>query len=418
MSPRHPSSIHALPSVNTDGEDGGVILVPSTRSSSPVPAPSVPPPRHDEVALSAAIHEIQNVMASVLGWVQVAREEGSAETIARALPIIERGVRRASEMVGTLSDPDAVLRVRDVTFDLRLVVVEVFELLEARCRAQGVSLRVLRPSGVSAPAPLLVRGDPARVAQILTNLVLNASKAVASFRAPGAGMVELSTDTFPAEGRIGVLVRDNGPGMDAETRTRAFDPYFTTAVGAHDGLQGTGRGLGLAVSRTLADAMSARIEVRSEPGQGAEVTLLLRRASRPSEPGIPAVTDGSDAKLPLGLRVLVIDDEPTIRELLEVALSLRGARVVAVPDLRGARKALTRSEVDVALIDEGLGDDQSGASFLAEMSVAWPDVGRVLMTGASSIDHMREVPCAAFVRKPFLLDDIVRALVAAHAPAR
>ncbi len=92
--------------------------------------------------------------------------------------------------------------------------------------------------------------------------------------------------------------------------------------------------------------------------------------------------------------------------------------MVAVPDLRGARKALTRGEVDVALIDEGLGDDQSGASFLAEMSVSWPDVGRVLMTGASSIDHMREVPCAAFVRKPFLLDDIVRALVIAHGPRR
>lgn len=416
MSPRYPTPAQVLPPKFPCGDDPGVLVVPSTRSSSPAPAPSVPPPRHDEVALSAAIHEIQNVMASVMGWVQVAREEASPETIARALPIIERGVRRASEMVGTLSDPDAVLRARDVTFDLRLVVAEVFELLEARCRAKGVGLRVLRTSGVTAPSPLLVRGDPARVAQILTNLVLNACKAVASFRAPGAGMVELSTEPFPAEGRIGVIVRDNGPGMDAETRTRAFDPYFTTATGAHDGLLGTGRGLGLAVSRSLADAMSARIEVRSEPGYGAEVSLLLRRASRPSEPAVAAVTDGGDAKLPLGLRVLVVDDEPTIRELLEVALSLRGARVVAVPDLRGARKALTRSEVDVALIDEGLGDEQSGASFLAEMSVAWPDVGRVLMTGASSIDHMREVPCAAFVRKPFLLDDIVRALVIAHAP--
>jgi DNA-binding NtrC family response regulator len=64
----------------------------------------------------------------------------------------------------------------------------------------------------------------------------------------------------------------------------------------------------------------------------------------------------------------------------------------------------------VALIDEGLGASQSGATFLAEMSVRWPDVGRVLMTGAASIDHVPEVPCAAFVRKPFLLDDVVRAL--------
>lgn len=411
MPPRPPTSITAAP---PDDDGLGVRGVRVDRPSSPAPAPSLPPPRHDAVALSAAIHEIQNVMASVLGWVQVAREEGSAETLARALPIIDRGVRRASEMVGTLADPDAVLRARDVTFDVRLVVDEVYELLEARCRAKGVALRVLRASGVGARVPLLVRGDPSRVAQVLTNFVLNACKAVSGFRAAGAGLVELSAEPLPAEGRVGVTVRDNGPGMDAETRARAFDPYFTTATGAHDGLEGTGRGLGLAVARTLADAMSARIAVRSEPGQGAEVTLLLRRAVRPSEPGIAAVTGGVDARLPHGLRVLVVDDEPTIRELLEVALSLRGARVVAVADVRGARKALARGEADVALIDEGLGESQSGAALLAEMSVAWPDVGRVLMTGASSIEHMREVPCAAFVRKPFLLDDIVRALVLAQ----
>ena len=56
---------------------------------------------------------------------------------------------------------------------------------------------------------------------------------------------------------------------------------------------------------------------------------------------------------------------------------------------------------------------EGGAAFMAEMSVSWPDVGRVLMTGAASFDHVTEVPCAAFVRKPFLLDDIVRALCVA-----
>ncbi len=127
---------------------------------------------------------------------------------------------------------------------------------------------------------------------------------------------------------------------------------------------------------------------------------------------MPVIAAG-EARLPLGLRVLVLDDEPAIRELLEVALTLRGARVIAVADVRGARKALRRGDADVALIDEGLGPTQSGAAFMAEMSVSWPDVGRVLMTGAASFDHVTEVPCAAFVRKPFLLDDIVRALCVA-----
>lgn len=384
------------------------------RASSPVPAPSVPPPRHDAIALAAAVHEIQNVLTSVLGWAQVCREQGGAENFARALPIIERGVRRASEMVGALEEPESTTRVRDVTFDVRLVLAEVQELLEARCRAKGVVLRVLRPSGASAPVPLLARGDPARVAQVLTNLVLNATHAVERSCAPGAGLVELSAEPSAAEQRVEVTVRDNGPGMDAATLSRVFDPFFTTASSDYDGPRGTGRGLGMAVSRSLADAMGARLEVMSEPGNGAEVSLLLRRAPRPSEPVLRAVGAPSEQRLPLGLRVLVIDDEPTIRELLEVALSLRGARVLAVADLRAARRCLVRGDVDVALIDETLGDDQSGAAFLAEMSVTWPDVGRVLMTGAASLERAQEVPCEAFVRKPFLLDDVVRALVTAR----
>lgn len=389
---------------------------PLPRAPGPMTVSSVPPPRHDELAVAAAVHEIQNVLASVLGWVQLARDQQDAALVARAVGIVERGVRRASEMVGTLADPEGRFRVRDTVFDARLVLTEVFDLLEARCRAAGVTLRVLSSRALVPPSALLARGDPGSVAQILTNLVINAANAVSA--AGREGLVELSATSHPAEGRVTFTVRDNGPGMDGPTLARLFDPSFTTSGADYDGPRGTGKGLGMAVSRSLAEAMSARLEVASEPGRGTEATLSLRKAPRPSEPALVAPSSLGETRLPLGLRVLVVDDEPAIRELLEVALSLRGARVTAVGDVRTARKMLSRGSLDVAIIDEGLGGDESGALFLAEMSVAWPGVGRVLMTGAASIDHVTAVPCAAFVRKPFLLDDVVRALlVAREAPA-
>ncbi len=386
---------------------------PLGRRSSPVPVSvsTIPPPRGGEVTLAAAVHEIQNVLASVLGWAAVARERNDPAITARALPIIERGVQRASEMVGVLADGDALLRVRDTTFDVLLVLHEVRDLLDARCTARGVMLRVLQPSTASA---LLARGDPARVSQVLVNFVLNAANAVSGARAAGTGLVELSAHLYAAEGRIALTVRDNGPGMDEATLARVFDPYFTTATASYDGPRGTGRGLGMAVSRSLAEAMNARLDVHSEPGRGTEVTLSLRRAPRPSEPAMISIVPPRDARLPVGLRVLVVDDEPAIRELLEVALALRGAQVTAVSDVRSARRVLSRRDADVAIVDEGLGGEDSGATFLSEMSVTCPDVGRVLMTGAASIDHVHEIPCAAFVRKPFLLDDVVRALRVAH----
>ncbi len=406
MAGRLPTLLGPLPEEPLS-ESGGFESEQPMRPSAPGPLSSIPPPRRDEIAVAAAVHEIQNVLASVLGWATLARERGDAELAARAMPIIERGVLRASEMVGALVDPESLTRVRDTTFDVALVLGEVRDLLDARCQAKGVALRVLAPSSTSA---LLARGDPGRVSQILVNLVLNAAAAVSTSRPAGAGLVELSAELFNAEGRIDLMVRDNGPGMDGPTLSRVFDPFFTTSPAEHEGPRGTGRGLGMAVSRSLAEAMGARIEVHSEPGHGTEVTLSLRRAPRPSEPAVMPLVGAGDMKLPVGLRVLVVDDEPAIRELLEVALALRGARVTAVADVRSARKVLARRDADVALIDEGLGSSQSGAVFLAEMSVAWPDVGRVLMTGAASIDRVTEVPCAAFVRKPFLLDDVVRAL--------
>ncbi len=412
MSGRQPTSLETL-SLEGDLPDSEGFEGEGARVSKPSPATSstVPPPRGDEITLGAAVHEIQNVLASVLGWASMARERNDPELSARAVAIIERGVLRASEMVGSLADSDSLLRVRDATFDVTLVLGEVRDLLEARCLAQGVTLRVLQPS--TSAASLLARGDPARVSQVLVNLVLNAVSAVVKHRSHGTGLVELSADLHTAESRVTLTVRDNGPGMDESTLARLFDPYFTTASADHGGPRGTGRGLGMAVSRSLAQSMSGRLEVHSEPGHGTEATLHLRRAPRPSEPALMPVIAAGEARLPLGLRVLVLDDEPAIRELLEVALTLRGARVIAVADVRGARKALRRGDADVALIDEGLGPTQSGAAFMAEMSVSWPDVGRVLMTGAASLDHVTEVPCAAFVRKPFLLDDIVRALCVA-----
>jgi signal transduction histidine kinase/CheY-like chemotaxis protein len=364
-----------------------------------------------DVSLASVVHEVQNVLASVLGWVQLSRDSTDPALKARAMPIIERGVMKASELVGSLADPEGRFRVRDASFDARVLVREVYDLLEARCQMKGVTL-ALESSDGETSAPLLARGDPSRVTQILVNLVLNATDAVLKAKGDAGGRVTLLAGMSP-EQRIELAVRDEGVGMDLATLARIFDPFFTTRSETTDGLRGTGKGLGLAVSRSLAEAMGARLEVKSELGEGSEMILSLRRAPRPSEPAAAAMSLGLGDKLPLGVRVMVLDDEPSIRELLEIALGLRGAQVVAVGDVRSARRALVRGDVDVALIDETLGERESGATFMAEMSVTWPDVGRVLMTGAPSIDHIDEITCAAFVRKPFMLDDVVRALTVA-----
>jgi anti-sigma regulatory factor (Ser/Thr protein kinase)/CheY-like chemotaxis protein len=358
----------------------------------------------DRVAIGAAVHEIQNVLTSVLGWVELAQADRDPAVLDRALPILHRGVSRASALVASLIDPVASFGVRDERFDVGAVVATVRDLLDARCAAAQVRLTATLPA-----EPTEAQGDPERVEQVLTNLVLNATNAIQSARQRGAeaGSIELSVQS--AGGRVAVVVRDDGVGIDPSTRARIFDPFFTTRP-SEAPLTAAVRGLGLAVSRALSEAMGAQLDVDASPGRGAAVVLALRRPRTDGEMALPLSVQGTEARLRPGVRVLVIDDDPSIRELLEVALSLRGARVMVTTEVDDARRLLARGEVDVALVDETLGDNASGAAFLLEMALIAPRVGRVLMTGAPSVDHVPSAARGIVVRKPFLLDDVVRAL--------
>lgn len=361
----------------------------------------------DRVAIGAAVHEIQNVLTSVLGWVELAQANRDPAVLDRALPIVHRGVTRAGSLVASLIDPVASFGVRDERFDVGAVVATVRDLLDARCAAAQVALRATLPA-----EPVEAQGDPERVEQVLTNLVLNAANAIFAARQRGAeaGTIELSVQ--PAGGRVSVVVRDDGVGIDPSTRARIFDPFFTTRP-TEAPLSAAVRGLGLAVSRALSEAMGAQLDVDSTPGRGAAMVLALRRPRTDSEMMLPLSVQGTEARLRPGARVLVVDDDPAIRELLEVALSLRGARVMATTEVDDARRLLARGEVDVALVDETLGENSSGAAFLMEMALIAPRVGRVLMTGAPSVDHVPSAARGLMVRKPFLLDDVVRALAVA-----
>lgn len=96
------------------------------------------------------------------------------------------------------------------------------------------------------------------------------------------------------------------------------------------------------------------------------------------EPAAPELADGT--------RVLVVDDDASIRELLDVALTLRGLNVRALSSLDEARAALAAGGVDVVLVDDSLGGVAVGAAFLHELKTLAPGVGRVLMTGAPEAD--------------------------------
>lgn len=139
--------------------------------------------------------------------------------------------------------------------DLALPVRAVIELLGGEARRQGVELVIDIDGG-----PHEIVGDPDQLQQVTLNLVRNAIHAT-----PSGGRIRVTIDRDGSDVRL--CVRDTGPGIDAATRARLFEPFFTTRASAG------GTGLGLAVVRSIADEHRARVDVISEPGEGAAFTV-------------------------------------------------------------------------------------------------------------------------------------------------
>jgi CheY-like chemotaxis protein/anti-sigma regulatory factor (Ser/Thr protein kinase) len=276
-------------------------------------------------------------------------------------------------------------------------------MLHPRCASVGVALEMQPGSD-----ELVALGDPERIMQIVTNLVLNAVDAVLAVpqREGDRGRVEIIVGSD--ERHVSIEVRDDGTGMDEATLARAFEPYFTTHPTA-SGRRKAGSGLGLAISRALAEAMAGSLAATSTPGVGTRITITL-----PRDGVLPSIKPPPDAHdLKPGTRILVVDDEPAIRELLEVALALRGAEVITAASLGDARNALVHHSFDVVLVDETLGRHDSGAAFVLEVGNEKPTMPRVLMTGAPSVDHLPPAAARNLLRKPFSLDEVVRVIAKA-----
>lgn len=358
----------------------------------------------DEIA--AAVHEVQNALASALFSVDVARRSADPTERSKALATIERTIDRARSMLGVMADPAERFHVRCSTFRMAAVVEEVAALLRPRCEAHGVRLVVQTDAEVKA------HGDADRVVQVLTNLVLNALDAVQALpkRGPQRGSISIVCRARDAAA-VEFVVVDDGTGMSPETLARLFEPGFTTHPRA-EGTRKAGTGLGMSVSRMLVQAMGGALDVHSTEGRGSEVFVILPRGDIVSAPAPMPTRDHDD--LPEGLRVLVVDDEPSIRELLVTALSLRGAAVQAAPNSDAARELLARQPFDVALVDETLGATDRGAKLVDEMLDRFPSATVLLMTGAPTLDHLPSRVARCLLRKPFSLDEAVRTILRAR----
>jgi len=337
-------------------------------------------------------HDFNNQLTAIMGYAEILlfglpegdSRRGEVEEILRASG-------RAAELTRQLLafSRRQVLRPRVV--DLNDLVREMRGMLQ-RLIGENIRLRT-----ECAEVPLRVRADPAQIEQVIMNLAVNARDAM-----PEGGQLDIATRTEPsrtgyAEGPMHVMaVTDTGTGMTPEVMIRLFEPFFTTKEA------GKGTGLGLSTAYGIVRQSGGHITCRSTPGEGTtfEISLPATREvdGEPRRPQPAAVAGGKE-------RVLVIEDEEQVRQLVQRVLSDAGYSVITASSGDEAAEALRGPEcVQMVITDLMLPGSLSGID-IARRVLSEDRGTRVLcisgyseqlVSGASALP-----PAAPLLQKPF-----------------
>ncbi len=369
-------------------------------------------------------HDFNNLLTAVTGHCTLARASlaagGNPEPNLQA---IEQAARSGAELTQDLLafGRRQVLATRVVSIDQ--MIAGVRRLLE-RTLGESVSLRIETPRAVWP-----VKVDPARIEQVLMNLVINARDAIpggATARpgAQGAVVIEAANtalkdgDTADRTGvapgsYVCISVSDNGIGMNKQVLARLFEPFFTTKE------QGKGTGLGLATSFGIVKQHGGHIEVYSEEGRGTTFRVYLPAVLSAAAEPLPAepvarIEGGSE-------RILLVDDHPGARAAVAGMLASLGYTVVEAGTVAQAELAASAEDARFdLLISDVVLPDGDGPHLAERIARASPTCAVLFISGytANAIVTSGELdPSVNFLSKPFSLADLaakVRSVIDGH----
>jgi PAS domain S-box-containing protein len=311
--------------------------------------------RLKEEFLATVSHELRTPLNAILGWARILRT-GKLEgpEAVKALETIERNARAQSQLIEDLLDVSRIvtgkLRMDVRPVDPNIFVEAAIESVKPSAAAKGVRVQKIMDTGVIA-----VPGDPARLQQVIWNLLSNAIRFT-----PRGGHVQVRMERVNSH--LEIVVADTGQGIAAEFLPHVFDQFRQADQGS--ARQHGGLGLGLAIVRHLVELHGGSVAAASEGNDlGSSFTVVLplvalyqiepdgARIHSTARELLPA-TEGID-RLD-GLRILVVDDEKDTRDLLALSLSGCGAEVTVVDSTAEALKAISVSVPDVVISDIGM----------------------------------------------------------------
>jgi len=351
---------------------------------------------------SGVAHDFNNLLGGILGWTQIIMRMKPEEKIQKGLKIIERSaldgaetVRRIQEFTRTRKRPSSGW------VDVNQAVRDTCEVTRPKWKdeAQRTGATIHLNADLGAVQP--VRGSAPALREVLANLILNAVDAM-----PAGGTLSIKTEMEPEENNVLVSVSDTGMGMSKEVQRKVFDPFFTTK-------DAKGNGLGLSVVYGIVTRHGGEISVDSTEGVGTTFTIRLPAPSGPQETkeAMAAIT----ATKPM--RILVIDDEETIRQASSGMLQSMGHAVSMASGGREGIEQFRKKAFDIVLTDLGM-PEMSGWEVAKTVKEMNPEALVLLMTGWGvelDPDEVRQGGVDDILVKPFKHQELSQTIAEAVA---
>src|SRR6266446_563763 len=355
---------------------------------------------------SGVAHDFNNTLAGILGRAQLILRTNDPEKISRGLNIIIKTAEDGAKTVKRIQD--FARQRRDHDFEpvsIDQILLDVSEMTRPRWKDRAEAANVQISLDLQIRSKAKVMGDESELREVLVNMVFNAVDAM-----PQGGNLSLTAEDV--DDTVVISVGDTGTGMPPEVKTRIFDPFFTTKGKA-------GMGLGLAVSFGIIRRHEGSVEVESEVGAGTRFKISLPKAKlgedsvllEPERPKLLHEKPNAIASRTFEHnqpKILVVDDEEGVRELLRDLLEGEGFRVYLAP---GSREALSLFEVhqfDGIFTDVGM-PGMSGWELAHAIRQRNESIPIAVITGwgeAVGSDEQKEARVDWVVTKPFRAERI------------
>ena len=342
-------------------------------------------------------HDFNNLLNVISGNVELIERHSSDERVRRMAQTARRSAERGAKLTGQLLAFSRSLDLRPVS--VAHLMGEVRDLLSA-----AMGPEILLEFGVVPDLPPVL-ADLSQTELAILNLAINARDAM-----PDGGRLAIdcrlqsAPDGLLPPGNYAVIaVRDNGQGINPEILGKVFDPFFTTkALG-----KGTGLGLSQVYGIAQQSGGTARIESRAGSGTTVEIWLSLAPQALAEE---AAARAAEPSRIAGPARILVVEDDPGVRQFIVECLEISGHRVTQAEHGEAGLAQIDSVEPDLMIVDF-LMPGMNGAQLAAEVGIKRPDLPIIIATGYADMQEIeRVVGKNAVLRKPFQMRDLLESV--------